>query len=383
MTLRKSILLTLCLTAVVSIGSPAWAEIFLSTGIRYDIGIDNGSPETTGYEFTLPIGLAYRGERLSISAESAFSNAYVEDTDSAEASISSVTDTLLSASYSYPLSNHPVALLFGLDANLPTGHERLSEAEESAEWGESGDLFEVDNFGEGLNLGLSIGAMHQNGDTVVAFQGAYVLTGEFDPGSDADDDTLDPGDQMLLLGLLNAQISSWLNVEWMLAYSYFGDDKTEGTKTFQQGNQCMLGGNMTIARDPMTMSTRLQATFPKVNNELVDDAWEQEYDSSNGINISGAVSGAYALSDLLTLQLQGDVRYYGASDLQDDDTGLPYSGTRIRYAVAPGMTYLFTNGLSLRGGAELFAMTQEQDMFMEDNLVFRGLNLQVGVFYTF
>ncbi len=377
------ILVALCLIAAVGIGSPAWAETFLSAAIRYDISIDDGSPTTTGYEFTLPVGLAYRGERLSFSAESAFSNAYVEDTDNAEASISSFTDTLLSASYNYPLANHPVALLFGLDANLPTGHERLSEAEESAEWGESGDLFEVDNFGEGFNLSLSAGAMHQYDDTVVAFQGAYVFAGEFDPGSDADDDTLDPGDQMLLLGLLNAQISSWLNVEWMMAYSYFWADKTEDIKTFQQGNQFMLGGNMTIVRGLMTLSTDLQVTFPKVNKEVVDDVWEQEYDNSNGITMSGAVAGAYTLSDVLTLQLQGDVRFYGASDLQDDDTGLPYSGTRIRYAVAPGMTYLFTNGLSLRGGVELFAMTQEQDMFIEEDLFFRGLNLQLGVLYTF
>ena len=145
----------------------------------------------------------------------------------------------------------------------------------------------------------------------------------------------------------------------------------------------MLGGNMTIVRQPLTISTNLQVTFPKVNQELVDDAWEQEYDNSNGMKLTGAVTGAYALSDMLTLQLQGAIRYYEASDLQDEDSGFAYSGQRIRYAVAPGMTYLFTNNLSLRGNAELFVMTQEHDMFVEEDLVFRGLNVQIGVLYTF
>jgi len=383
MKLSGYIFLALSLTATVGISSPALGETFLSAAIRYNGSVDNGSPETTGSELTLPLGFAYRGESFSLSAETAYSNAYVEDTDGAEASISSFTDTLLSVSYTYALSNHPVALLFGIDANLPTGHERLGEEEESAEWGESGDLFEVDNFGEGFNFGLSFGAMHQYEDTVIAFQGAYVLTGAFDPSSDLEDDELDPGDQLLLLGLLNAQVSSWLNVEWLMVYSYFWADKTEGTKTFQQGNQFMLGGNMTLVREPMTISAHLQATFPKVNKELVDDAWEQEHDNSNGIHITGGVAGAYALSERLTLQLQGDVRYYGASDLQDEETSLPYSGKRIRYAVTPGVTYLFTNNLSFRGGAELFVMTQEQDMFTEEDLFFRGFNIQLSIFYAF
>jgi hypothetical protein len=379
----EQLLSMLCLAGIIGVNSPAFGETFLSAAIRYDISRDNGSPQTTGSELTLPLGFAYRGERLSLSAETAYSNAYVEDTENAEASISSFTDTLLSATYITPLPNRPVALLFGIDANLPTGHERLSEAEESAEWGESNDLFEVDNFGEGFNLGLSFGAMHQYEDTAVAFQGAYVFTGDFDPSSDYDDDNLDPGDQLLLLCLLNTQASSWLSIEWLMVYSYFWPDKTEGIKTFQQGNQFMLGGNMTVTREPITISTHLQATFPKVNKELVDESWEQEYDNSNGIHISGAVIGTYTLSEKLTLQLQSDIRYYGASDLQDEETGFPYSGKRIRYAVAPGITYLFARNLSLYGGAELFAMTQEHDIFTEEDLFFRGLNIQLSALYTF
>jgi hypothetical protein len=39
---------------------------------------------------------------------------------------------------------------------------------------------------------------------VLALQGAYVLTGKFDPGSDTEDDEFDPGDQLLVLGLVKA-----------------------------------------------------------------------------------------------------------------------------------------------------------------------------------
>ena len=96
-----SMFFTCCLFILMSACLSVFGQMMLSTSVRYAIGIDDGSPETTGYELTLPLGLAYRGENFSISAETAYSNAYVEDTDDAEASITSFTDTLVSASYNY------------------------------------------------------------------------------------------------------------------------------------------------------------------------------------------------------------------------------------------------------------------------------------------
>jgi hypothetical protein len=368
---------------LLSICSPVFGEIIVSTSARYDFAVDNGSPETTGYALTLPLGLAYRGENFSLSVETAYGNAYVEDTDDAEASITSFTDTLLSAAYSYSFSQQPIALLFGLDINIPTGHENLSDAEESAEWGEGGDLFEVDNFGEGLNAGFSFGVMKQFDETVLAFQGAYVLTGEFDPGSDVDDDDLDPGDQLLFLGLVNSPVTSWLSFEWLMAYSYFWPDKTEGEENFQQGNQFVMGATVTMSRSPFTLTTSVQTTFPKVNKDLVEDELEQESDNSNGTDMNGSLTLTYTLSDSMAVDLQGNVRHYGASDLQDEDSGLPYSGQRIRYAGGAGVSYALNSHFSFQGALEVFKMGQEQDMFMEADLSYQGLNTEFSLFYTF
>jgi hypothetical protein len=315
--------------------------------------------------------------------ETAYSSAHVDMGSDVDSSLSSFTDTLLSASYTHTFANRPIGLIMAVDVNLPTGKERLSEEQEIAELGESNDLFEVDNFGEGLNVGLSLGLMRQFNTLVLAAQGAYIFNGEFDSTSDIEDDDLNPGDQILFLGLLEWQAFSWLNLGTTVSYSYFFPDKTEGEEDFRQGQLFVIEGNASLERDSMGLSMSLQTSFSGKNEELVEDTLQEESENSNGTDVFGSTVLTYSFSEKFNLLLQTDIRYYGESDLKDEQTGLPYSGKRIRYALGPGFTYLLSKHLSCNGLLKVFTLDQDRDMFTENDVNYRGLNLDIGLTYTF
>lgn len=383
MKFRRQTIFILCAYLCLGVVSPVFGQTSLTTAFRYDSCYDDDSPETTGYEITIPLGFAYKGSSFFLSMETAYSSAHVDIGSDADSSLSSFTDTLLSASYAYTFANHPVGLILAIDVNLPTGEERLSEEQEIAELGESNDLFEVDNFGEGLNIGLSVGLMRQFDTLVLATQGAYIFNGEFDSTSDIEDDDLDPGDQILFLGLAEWQASSWLNLGITLSYSYYFPDKTEGEEDFRQGQQFVIEGNASVERDTIAFSASLQTAFSGKNEELVEDTLQEESENSNETDVFGSAVFTYSFSEKFNVLLQGDIRYYGESALKDDQTGLPYSGKRIRYALGPGVTYLLGNHLSCSGLFKVFMMDQDRDMFTENDVNYRGINLDIGVTYTF
>jgi len=374
-----SFLVTLCVLGGVARAS---ADIILSTSFRYDHARDNDSPRTQGDEYTVPLGIAYRGTRFSLGVETAYSDAYVETGADADSHLAGFTDMLLSASYSHAFAERPVALMLGVDVSLPTGRERLNNEEVGAEWGESNDLFEVDNFGEGLNIGVSAGVVRQFRDkTTATVQIAYIVNGPFDPTKDVEDDDLDPGDQFLIMGILDWQAAPWLHVNTFGSYSHVGADTTDGQKNFRQGDQVVLGSNVTLLREPFSLFTGVQTSLPAKNSVLTEDALKQEADNSNGIDLFAITALNYAWSSQLTLKLQGDIRYYGESDLRNKHNDRPFSGTRIRYAAGPGCHVGLNPHLSLSGALKLFLMEHERDAFLDESRTYRGINLDVSMTY--
>ncbi len=107
----------------------AASQTFISGSVRYDLFYNDLDPESSGAEVTVPLGIAYRQKRFSLSLETACANANVSWSDGTDAKLSGLTDTLLSASYSYVFPGRPMALMFGLDMSLPTGKENFREGQ--------------------------------------------------------------------------------------------------------------------------------------------------------------------------------------------------------------------------------------------------------------
>ncbi|MCP4401852.1 MAG: hypothetical protein GY801_31700 [bacterium] len=244
---RTYCFMLICLAWLVpGLSLQAAAQTFISGSVRYDLFYDDLDPESSGAEVTVPLGIAYRQERFSLSLETACANADVSWSDGTDAKLSGLTDTLLSASYSYVFPGRPMALMFGLDMSLPTGKETLSENERRAEAGESNDLFEVDDFGAGLNIGPSLGILREFENLALTFHGSYIFNGKYDPSSEIPNDDLDPGDQLLLLGGVDWYAAEKIALGAFLSYSYFSTDAVDGKENFREGQRLVFGGSVRI-----------------------------------------------------------------------------------------------------------------------------------------
>jgi len=359
---------------------PVHGKITLSTGVRYDQFRDTGSSEIRGNELTLPFGLLYQTERMFIACDAAYSDATVSTESAADATISSFTDTRLSASYMFP--ELPIGLILGVDVNLPTGKEYLTKTEKAVEIGEGHELFEVDDFGEGLNIGLSLGVVKEFGPLSLGLNGAYVFKRSFDPSNDSLEENFDPGDQFMGVALVNWEISSNWQVETFAGYSWFGADRGNGQKTFKQGAGINAGGSVrgrvgridTIVETHYTMHTK--------NRIAGLDSLEKESDNSNGSEFFGRVYLGFDLSPRATVLIVGNIKRVGESERRELLLDLPIGGKRLRYALGPGVEYALSDQLSINGLVKYFRLRQQPDIRLAEEITFHGVNLALGVRYV-
>lgn len=368
---------------IVSVAIPAHGEYVLSSGARGDIFTDDQRPATDGFELTMPIGIAYRHARYSISVETAYSHATVHPGADDDAELGGMTDTLLSAMYVHNFPKHRAALIAGLDINLPTGREHLTERERVAEIGESNDLVEVDNFGDGFNVSVSLGFMRDFQKTSLGAQAAYVYKGAYDPTAEQTDDELDPGDQILGVVLGGWQASSRISLDAFVSYSSFLPDTVNAQETFQQGSNVVIGGNFRYKPDPVGLTISLQGTAQTKNSVLIDEALQTEEDKSSGNNLFGLTDLTYQASSKLLLRVLGDVRYYGETELKQKEANLPFKGQRLRYAIGPGAIYAVNKHLSCDGLVKWLIMRQEPDIRQDEDVTYQGVNVDVGCTFTF
>jgi len=359
----------------------------ISTGVRYDMFTDTRSPKTIGYEVTLPVGFIYSrwDNRLRLSVDTAFSSANVYPGDDPDAELSNLIDTFFSASYL--LTTRRAGIIFGLDLNLPTGKEQFSAAQKTAEAGQNNDLFEVDDFGEGFNLGLSLGLVKVVGKFSLSLNGGYWFNGEYDPTQDIDDDDLDPGDRVRAAAQLKWRMSRWLDLDASMTYAHFSEDKTNGEETFQEGDKFTFGGTMHIHTrlwKPVSLVAGFQQTLQGRNKVFsLEKRLEKEPKNSNDQEFFGVLDLLYHHSSRLTFRVLGDLRYYGESERKDTVKELPYEGRRIRYAFGPGVIYKPNTRLGLNGLIKYFFLNQDRDILLDQDTTFRGVNLSVGLTYTF
>lgn len=361
--------------------APAYAERTLSTGIYYDTFSDDRSPQASGFELTVPVSMQYEQRNLFFRVDTAYSHAFVRPGSTDRESLSSLTDTF--CTFSYTLPEFPVSVLLGFDLNFPTGKEQLSQQEKIVEAGEKNDLFKVDNFGDGLNLGLHLGVVKQLSDIRVGLYSGYTFYGEYDPTQDIPDDDFNPGEQLLLMTAFDWQISPQVLFDSFLAYSHFGEDQINNEPVFQEGDKLVFGCSLYMQQAPLNVSIGWQNAVQAKNDELVEELLETEAENSNRLEFLGSLDLSYAYSRSLMLHWLGDLRYYGESKRRSLSNGRPFEGRRLRYALGAGFSYAQDQQLSYHGLAKFFVLHQEPNVLLEEDVTFEGLNFGIGMTYTF
>lgn len=357
------------------------AETSVSLGVRYDTFADRDYAEVTGTEWTFPFGALYSWNRLLLRLESAYSMADADYSLTPEPEITSLTDTLLAASY--VVFELPISVILGVDLNLQTGQESLSRYEQIAEAGERHDLFEVDNFGEGFNVGANVGVSKEFKSFTLGVSGAYLWKGKYDPTSEISRDDLDPGDQIVLVALTKWKVGGGLAIDTTTAYAQSSADTTDGKEAFREGRKLLISGVVRLQRPAFGVTVGAQNTFQGKNKELAEDHLETEPENSNGNELFGWCDFTYRFSPSIDLQLLGDLRFYGESDRKNELNGLPFEGKRVRFGFGPGIMFLQNDHLTWNAVVKYFRMRQEPDIRDEEEQVLRGVNVSFGMTYLF
>ena len=361
----------------------AFGDILVSSGVRVNAFQGDGDQETDGSEVTVPVSIRYVRERFSLDVTTSYSAALIHRADIGDAELAHATDTLISAAYTLP--QLPLGLFcFGsLSVNLPTGKARLTAQEQEATIGSHHDFFEIEQFGEGLNIGGSFNVLRQFGKVTSGLSATYVYKGEYDPTGETADDDLDPGDLMLLAGLANWEISSRFKLSTLASYSYVLADTVNGHDDFQQGGSFTLNGTIAYLHHPFGGTIGLMGTAFRDNKELVSGALEREPNNSNGPESSVLLDVSYTHSPSLVVRTVGDIRYYGESARRDIGTDLPYSGRRIRYSIGPGARYAVNKNFAVFALAKYFLIDEEESIFVDHATTYRGMTANFEVTYIF
>ncbi|GAK60739.1 hypothetical protein U27_00637 [Candidatus Vecturithrix granuli] len=357
------------------------AEHSLSVGFYYDTFSDDQSPQAYGHECTIPVSLEYEQQEWFFRIDTAYSRAMVRPGIISKKTLSSLTDSLCTVSYT--LFQRPVNILLGLDLNFPTGKEQLSQEEKVAEAGENNDLFKVDDFGEGMNVGFHLGFVRELTDIRVGIYGGYTFYGEYDPTRDIAADDFNPGNQLVLMTAFDWQVSPQFLLDTFLAYSSFSADKINGEQIFREGDKFIVGGGLYGQYAPFSFNLNWQNAVQSKNDELVEESLETEIENSNRFEFLGSVDLGYACSPELVLHWLSDIRYYGESKRKSPSNGRPYEGKRTRYALGPGFSYIYDEHISYHGLAKYFVLNQQPHVLLEDDVTLHGINVGIGMTYTF
>ena len=350
-------------------------NLSFSTGISYDSLQDDLSPKTSGHEFTIPLTLEYKRKSLSVTIETSYSNADMDFGEEGKASLSGLTDTTLDAAYEF--TTLPVNLTLGVTLNLPTGQAILDEEESRMENFLRDNGFKVYEFGEGLDIGLSLGVRKDFNETLSGeFQTTYTNCGK--------QDDFEPGDTIELFTNLEWKSLSWLKISPNFTYTYTAPDKTNGKKDFQIGEKFEFGCDIAVSLAQTEILISLIGKMQGKNKEFGNaaEALELNTENSTSNTFKSSLEIFYEF-EKFTLQGLGEWWYYSESDDKDSESGLPTYGKLTRFAFGPGFEYNVNQQISLNGSAKYVRINEDKNIDIPEDRTYQGINMDFGVTYAF
>ncbi|AWN45021.1 hypothetical protein DK419_00650 [Methylobacterium terrae] len=346
---------------------PVWTTTF-NTEFRYfsfsgtkgqPVGIAPLGVRGSGSQFYLPFGLSFSGQpvpdlRIDLVARGGYADSR-QSTPGLSGAVSTALDTQLSATATY-LGLDGVQPFASLNLNLPTGTSYLAGSRFLARF--DSDLVDVPTFGEGFNIGPSVGVNVPIGQTLMfnltfgyTARGAYFREGPPDPltGIDAYIHTRS-GDTTSVTASLFYEEGPWTgNVA--LVYSQDGTTFIERVPVIRSGSRIGVSGQLGYAWAE-NWRTTLNASFNHTERNFVPGAFlpglvaEPRNSNSNLYRVgldTLYTTGALALGPTASY-LYRDTNSY-------DPTTLQFLPARERYGAGGLLQYTVNEqvSLSLRG----------------------------------
>jgi len=278
----------------------SWTTTFNTETRYFTFKSSNSSPANStlsggnGTQVYVPFALQSAGRPADdVGLEFLLRSAYVysrQTTTAATGTFSGTTDTTLSSTMSYYGWNG-IQPFVSLNVSIPTGTSNASGNQQNAK--SDSDIVRLPAFGEGWNLGPTIGAnIPIDAMLMASVAVGYTNRGQFAREADAAGATnrLDPGDVTTFTGTL-----SWrgerLSLKGSVAYSLESVTTLDRTDFYKSGNRIILTGAAGYAWDA-NWSSRVQVNFSHFDKNKVllpgatDIAVETFNSNSNVINIA-------------------------------------------------------------------------------------------------
>ena len=189
-------------------------------------------------EFSIPISIYYPiNRRFSVGAFLSQASSSGEFSGFSLQKLNGISDAQFSLNYYIEDKN----ILLSLGGGLPIGKKELSldEFTTSVMLSQNAFNFQVPIFGQGLNLSPGFSwAKPLNEKAVLGFGASYQLKGGYLPLEGMTED-YNPGDEVLLTGGLDYQLSEIAALSFDLTVNFYGKDKFGSQEVYKSGTKIM------------------------------------------------------------------------------------------------------------------------------------------------
>lgn len=234
-----------------------------------------------------------------------------QSTPVASSAVNTLTDTNLTTNISY-LGLNGITPTLTLAFNLPTATARATSGFVNANGKTDGDLVPTPAFGEGLNIGPTLGVnFNLNESTVLGIGIGHTRRGGFDQGTAAGVSLFDPGDVTTLNSTIGYR-GERLSLQGTLSYSIESTTFQDGTPIYRAGDRILLAAKAGYA-------------------------WTDNWASRIGVNYSHFSSNDVPVAAGLPALVRE--AFNSNSNVTQVTTDLTYATER--YSIGPALSFLY------------------------------------------
>lgn len=336
------------------------ADTLFSVGEKYS-SFENNRNGEKGSQFFTPISLSTGSENGLFAG---LSTGYLVSTyrsaqpDAQEVTVSTLLDTKASLYYTAALGRGCVRV--GSTFNLPTGKSSLSGEERGAEMDrEYGELVDVTNFGAGTDANPGFAVTLPWNKFTVGLGGSYHVKGAYDPTTDVEDDSVDPGDEVLGKFTLR-WVGGDTKVTAGMKYQYVGADKIGGELAYKEGN--MLAANANLEFTPKPWFVYLEGAYnnwEKSRNITGSGNLPFEEFARYGDDLLLKATVQYLATPMLVLVVEGSGHWAQGNGFPRDS--VHYDSGRTSLEAEAGFVYQIFLGVYVSGSVAYLRVKEDAD----------------------
>jgi len=332
----------------------------------------------SGRQTITPVTFAYRHEGFDFGLRRAYIDS-VNSTANRQGSVSTWSDTSLSAAYTFQKLAWPVRI--NIDYNLPNGKAGLAGAEKNAIM--DGALVQQTRFGEGENIALGVGVTHAFSEQNIFGGGlSFLKRGVFSPNSDIANTALDLGDDTIVTLQWQHSAQNWMVIGGLI---YTQSDVTQrgGLDYYKKGDRTdvNLTGIYAISSTQKIQANLRYSTQSQDRYLNSLGTLQQESANSNGDSTYLNLDWSKTWEGKHTLHVLADSLEITANSY--DQVNDLYNAGRNKFGVGLGYDYAFTPKSRISLVFKTYEMKDKATPATLRDTKYTGNNVYINISHTF